>query len=119
MTFPKKLLDSIYRNLLKIRKKLEERIASIKLQDPYSDPDRVNDNAASDTDAKEESTHERMEALEKELRQNLDEINLALERVKKGSYGKCQNCGKMIGTERLKIRPTALYCVTCEKKREK
>ena len=119
MKFPKELLNSIYRNLIKLRKVREERISSLKLQDPFSDPDRLNDNAASDTEAKEESSHERMEALEKVLKSNLEEINLALERIKKRTYGKCQNCGQLIDTDRLAIKPTALYCVTCERKKEK
>src|SRR3989338_4917401 len=116
MKFPKELLNSIYRNLIKLRKIVEKRISSLKLQDPFSDPDRLNDNAASDTEAKEESSHDRMEALEKVLKRNLEEINLALIRIKKGTYGKCQNCGKMIDTDRLAIKPTALYCVDCERK---
>src|SRR3989338_11552070 len=111
MKFPKKLLNSIYQNLIKLKKSREKRISSLKLQDPFSDPDRLNDNAASDTEAKEESSHERMEALEKELKRNLEEINLTLEKIKKGNYGKCQNCGKMIDTDRLAVKPTALYCV--------
>lgn len=119
MKFPKKLLNSIYQNLIKLKKSREKRISSLKLQDPFSDPDRLNDNAASDTEAKEESSHERMEALEKELKRNLEEINLTLEKIKKGTYGKCQNCGKMIDSERLAIKPTALYCVECERKKEK
>ena len=119
MKFPKELLNSIYRNLLKLRKVREERISSIKLQDPFSDPDRLNDNAASDKETKEENSQERMEALEKVLRRGLEEINLALTRIKKGTYGKCQNCGQMIDTDRLGVKPTALYCVTCERKKEK
>ncbi|OGG02993.1 hypothetical protein A2W14_04425 [Candidatus Gottesmanbacteria bacterium RBG_16_37_8] len=119
MKFPKELLNSVYTNLIKLRKIVEKRISSLKLQDPFSDPDRLNDNAASDTEAKEESSHDRMEALEKVLKRNLEEINLALIRIKKGTYGKCQNCGKMIDTDRLAIKPTALYCVSCERKKEK
>ncbi|OGG06078.1 hypothetical protein A3D05_04230 [Candidatus Gottesmanbacteria bacterium RIFCSPHIGHO2_02_FULL_40_24] len=119
MKFPKAVMDNVSRNLIKLRKTVEERIHSLKLQDPFSDPERLNDNAASDTEAKEESSHERMEALEKELRAHLEEINLTLQRIKKGTYGKCQNCGKMIDTDRLAIKPTALYCVDCERKKEK
>jgi len=119
MKFPHKLIDGIYQNLVGLKDKIEKRISSLKMQDPYSDPDRVNDNAASDTDAKEESTHERTEAIEKVLKSSLEEINLALERIKKGTYGKCLNCRKKISLDRLAIKPTALYCVECERKKEK
>lgn len=119
MKFPSYILDKIKNNLLGVRSRVENTLDSLRSQDPYSDPDRVNDNAASDTEAKEESSHERVEALEKELRKSLEEINKALERIKKGTYGKCQDCGKLIDTDRLAVKPTALYCVDCEKKKEK
>ena len=119
MKFPKEILKIVSQNLINLRTQIQKRIASIKLQDPFSNTDRINDNAASDTEASEESTHERMEALEKELRRNLEEINMALARIKNGSYGKCLNCGKMIDTDRLAVKPTAIYCVSCERKKEK
>ncbi|MBM3284025.1 hypothetical protein FJY90_07350 [Candidatus Gottesmanbacteria bacterium] len=117
--FPFNLLKSIGDQLVKERDKIGRRISSLKSQDPFSDPDRLIDNAASDTEAKEESSHERMEALEKELKLHMKEIEEALSRIKKGTYGKCLSCGKMIDTERLAIKPTALHCVVCERKREK
>lgn len=119
MRFPLNILKQISNHLNKEKDKVKVTISSLKAQDPFSDPDRVMDNAASDTDAKEEISHERMEALEKELRLHLDEIEKALERIKKGTYGKCISCGKMIDTDRLSVKPTALYCVICERKREK
>lgn len=117
--FPLSILKKIGNHLVKEKNRIGNRISSLKAQDPFSDPDRLMDNAASDTEAKEESSHERMEALEKELRLHLKEIEGALFRIKKGTYGKCLSCGKMIDTERLAIKPTALYCVVCERKRER
>ena len=73
MKFPKEILKIVSRNLINLRRQIQTRITSIKLQDPFSNPDRLNDNAASDTEASEESTHERMEALEKVLKRNLEE----------------------------------------------
>lgn len=119
MKFPNSLLNSVAFKLINLRRLMEKRINSLKSQDPFSDPDRLNDNAASDTEANEESSHERMEALEKELKRNLEEINITLERIKKGKYGKCQNCGKVIDSNRLAIKPTAVFCVDCERKKEK
>lgn len=119
MKFPSHILNNIKKNLLGVRSRVENILVSLRSQDPYSDPDRVNDNAASDTEAKEESSHERVEALEKELRKSLEEINKALERIKKRTYGKCLSCRKLIDTDRLAVKPTALYCLECEKKIEK
>ena len=118
MRYPDNILAEIKEHLSSERNKIKTTLSSLKAQDPFSDPERLIDNAASDTEAKEESSHERMEALEKELRQHLNDIEKALDRVQKGSYGKCLNCGKMIDTDRLAIKPTALLCVVCERKKE-
>lgn len=119
MKFPLNVLKNIADHLRREKDRVGGNLSSLKSQDPFADPDRLNDNAASDTDAKEEISHERMEALEKELKLHMEEIEKALDRIKKGTYGKCMSCGKMIDTDRLAIKPTALYCFDCEKKREK
>lgn len=119
MRFPLNVLQKIQDHLQKEKHKVNATMQSLKDQDPFTDPDRLNDNAASDTDAKEEISHERMEALEKELHIHMSEIEEALIRIKNGTYGKCLSCGKLIDSNRLAIKPTALYCMSCEKKREK
>lgn len=119
MNFPLNVLKKIQDHLQKEKHKVTTTMQSLKAQDPFADPERLNDNAASDTDAKEEISHERMEALERELKLHMGEIEEALKRIKAGTYGKCLSCGNMIDTDRLAIKPTALYCMTCEKKREK
>ncbi|OGG20386.1 hypothetical protein A3D03_06085 [Candidatus Gottesmanbacteria bacterium RIFCSPHIGHO2_02_FULL_40_13] len=117
MKYPKQILEGIKNYLLTERSNLNQKLLSIKSQDPFSDPERTNDNAASDTEAQEESSHDRLEALEKELQLNLREVNQALERIDKDSYGKCLSCKSFIDTERLAVKPTALYCVSCEAKK--
>lgn len=119
MKFPQQVLDDIRKHLITEKAKIEATLLSLKSQDPFSDPDRLNDNAASDTEAKEESSHERMEALERELRTHLSEIDAALLRVANFTYGKCQSCGQMIDTDRLAVKPAAIYCMDCERKNEK
>ncbi|MFU2208987.1 TraR/DksA family transcriptional regulator [Desulfovibrio sp. JY] len=47
-------------------------------------------------------------------RQLIDEIHEALERVKDGEYGICQECGEEIGMARLRAQPTATLCVHCK-----
>lgn len=53
--------------------------------------------------------------LEHNLELRLQSINKALEKIKKGKYGKCEKCGKKITEERLKIYPEAKTCGKCEK----
>ncbi len=51
------------------------------------------------------------ERLATELRETLDEVVAALERVSDGSYGLCQACGKPIGEARLEAMPAARFCI--------
>lgn len=44
------------------------------------------------------------------------EILGALDRIEKGSFGKCENCDKPIGRERLEAIPYARHCVACASK---
>lgn len=52
--------------------------------------------------------------------QRLEEIEVALEKIKSGNkYGICLNCGQPIDPERLLIVPEAQYCVPCKTKLER
>ncbi len=53
--------------------------------------------------------------VEHNMELRLQNINLALDKIKKGFYGKCEKCGKKIAKERLKILPEARECGKCEK----
>ncbi len=112
------LLATIQKNLEAEKKRVLERLEELKAQDPFSSPDRVNDNAASDTDAKEESTHDRYAAMAEEMQVTLSEVESALERISKGTYGVCESCGKMIDSDRLSAIPTAKLCIECSKKQD-
>lgn len=46
------------------------------------------------------------------------EIELALNRVRDGSYGICEDCGEDIALERLEAYPTATRCIQCQRKHE-
>ncbi len=45
-------------------------------------------------------------------------IDEALQRIEKGTYGLCQNCGKPISPERLEAVPHARLCIECKAKEE-
>lgn len=45
------------------------------------------------------------------LEENLADINAALDRIKQGSYGKCEVGGEMIDIERLRANPSARTCI--------
>jgi DnaK suppressor protein len=57
---------------------------------------------------------ERRLALEKQIREQLTDIEYALAKFKNGTYGNCENCGKPIAAERLEALPQAKLCVACK-----
>lgn len=114
--YPAKLLAEIKKNLEEEKEKLAKRLKALSLEDPFANPDRVNDNAASDTEAKEEIDHERIEALQNDIKKNILSLEEALQRIEKGKYGFCEKCGEMIDTDRLAAYPTAKYCIACQNK---
>ena len=46
-------------------------------------------------------------------------IEGALEKIREGTYGVCEECGEEIGAGRLKAMPLAKLCVTCQFRTEK
>lgn len=57
------------------------------------------------------------EALAASLREALGEVEHALAKVDKGTYGICENCGKPISPARLEAKPAARLCIDCASKR--
>jgi DnaK suppressor protein len=45
-------------------------------------------------------------------------IKDALERIKDGTYGFCEECGEKISDQRLKARPVTTVCIACKKRQE-
>ena len=52
-------------------------------------------------------------------RQQIRDIDAALERIDKGEYGVCMNCGEKIAARRLEVRPFSRYCIDCKTDIEK
>ncbi len=50
--------------------------------------------------------------------ETLDQITEALERLDRGRYGFCRDCGASISAQRLQALPFATRCRGCEQKRE-
>jgi RNA polymerase-binding transcription factor DksA len=59
-----------------------------------------------------------LERLTDNERQELVEIDAALERISRGNYGRCQSCEGPIGRQRLRAIPEARYCIACTEKQE-
>jgi DnaK suppressor protein len=52
--------------------------------------------------------------VERSLENNLKDIKIALEKIKRGRYGKCENCQRPISKKRLEAYPEARYCLKCK-----
>jgi DnaK suppressor protein len=53
--------------------------------------------------------------LEHNLEVKLALIDTAIAKIAKGTYGKCEKCGKDIPIKRMEIFPEAQFCVDCQK----
>ena len=49
----------------------------------------------------------------------LTNIEVALERMRKGDYGRCEACGEAIPLARLQALPYATMCIGCQREAEK
>ncbi len=113
--FSQKDLEEIKNKLLTTKAELERRIEILKQEDPFADPDHASDNAAIDTDIREQEGHERIEAQVKDLDEKIANIRLALKKIETKKYGICERCYGLIPKERLAILPEARFCVACER----
>ncbi len=85
----------------------------IKRDDPFSNSDR-SIIVEPGTDAAQLFGHEQAVILEQKLKKDLKEIELALGKIQKGTYGICERCKKKIDFKRLEVKPAAIYCMKCE-----
>lgn len=110
-------------NVQGLQKKLEadqenllRQVGELKKEDPFADPDHASDNAAIDTDVREQIGHETIEAEVKDLERRIRDIQQALKKIENNEYGFCERCHMPIPPARLQLIPEARYCIDCEKK---
>lgn len=70
-----------------------------------------------DENAAEVATFSDNLSLEQTLEKSLRDVNAALNRIEKGTYGICKYCGKEIEEKRILARPVSSACVECKEKR--
>jgi len=102
--------------LKKQEEKIKKQIETLRKEDPFADPEHASDNAAVDTDVREQVGHETIEAQVKDLERKLTAIQTAIKNIEKKTYGICERCHKKIPLARLNLIPEASYCVSCEQR---
>ena len=70
--------------------------------------------AALEKAADEVEAYSTLLPIEYNLELRLKNIDLALEKIKKGIYGKCEKCQKEIPIDRLKASPESRFCLDCK-----
>jgi RNA polymerase-binding transcription factor DksA len=103
-------IDEIKNNLLKTKEEIE-----ILLNEIEEGTDVIKDNPEIEQSDLAEQLEEKQDFFAKKvmLKERLEKINSALERIEKGKYGICVKCGGKIEEQRLKIDPTIELCRKC------
>ena len=116
LSLPQKTLLKIKKILNRQQKDVKERIESLDKEDPIMSQ-TVAEAGESGTDSWMAEVHGRMSTLKEDLLGLSSKIKTSLFRIKKGTYGKCECCGKAIEEQRLEAMPTAASCISCSKKK--
>jgi RNA polymerase-binding transcription factor DksA len=95
------------------RKRLEDQLEQLKASRPTENRREGSPFGKREEEATETADLENRMALEKRTKDQLTEVENALDKFEKGTYGICEICGKPINPERLEALPQALYCMEC------
>ncbi len=106
-------LKTITESIEKQRRVVISKLGRLRREDPFVTEDRALI-VEPGTDATMLVGHERAVILEDRLKNDLKEIEFALLKIKKGTYGVCNRCGKPIDIKRPEAKPQAVYCLKCE-----
>ena len=62
---------------------------------------------------------ERDLSIQNNIRDLIDQMTRAIQRIDDGNYGKCERCGNPIEAPRLRALPHALLCMDCKRREER
>ncbi len=114
-------------NLEQLRSRLESEqkrlLMELEQMETSAQPTEVRREGSPFGKREEEATEsfelEKRLALERQLRGHLAEIEQALRKLEKGTYGLCDVCGQPIDPGRLEALPEANLCLNCKAKQPK
>ena len=106
---PKLKLGAIRKQLLSMRDDLMKTVRNQKISDAMQ-----NDIGDSVDEASRSIERELLFELSDNERVTLDQIEAALRKIDKGTYGLCESCQKPVARARLEALPFARYCISCQ-----
>lgn len=106
-------LSLFQRNLKKQLSKVKERIQKIDQEESLLG-EVVWKTGGVGIDALEDSARVVRLAIKNESLQLLKATQGTLQKIKQGSYGLCEKCGRQIERERLRLLLTTTFCVGCK-----
>lgn len=118
----KKRVAELKKKLVEEKKRLEHEISDIERDNlGQSQSEIVGENSYENHFADTGTVtfdRERDLSLERNVKDILEQVDRALERIKRGVYGICTRCGNEIDPARLKALPYAELCIACKRKEE-
>lgn len=117
----KEELKKFKESLEKDKEEIIEKLSQIATRDSDGDYTPLHEDYGS---ADEDNATELADQLDKNSLINsfvkdLKQYEKALNKIEKGTYGKCDHCSKEIDKKRLEYFPSSLYCSDCQRKIEK
>ena len=102
------------------KKRIENELAQLSLDAQSNDVRREGSPFGKrEEEATESLEFEKRLALEKQLYEQMSDIEHALQKIEDGTYGLCDSCGQPIGENRLEALPQASLCIECKAKNAK
>jgi len=95
----------------KQERKIERDIARLK-SEIEKDKKYLEIGTTNEDNAMEFEVFEEKRAYARNAEKELEDLERALKKIKKGKYGICEKCGEPIEKGRLKAYPAATHCVT-------
>jgi len=114
----KQFIDKQEEKLKKAKEDLEKQLGSFsqesKVKDGGWDAKMPLYNGGAEEEADEVEEFATRLTLNDTLQEELKKVNSALVKIKKGTYGICDKCGKQISVGRLEAYPQADCCSKCQ-----
>lgn len=115
LNYHTKTLNILKRLLLKQRKEVKRNLKEVSEDDPAKTP-VLAESSEPGTDSYIADSHNKILVFQQKLRQASESITKALQKIRSGTYGKCEKCNLRIEISRLMVMPTAALCLSCSKK---